>query len=77
VSVARVSQIEHAEVTSFEIIARYVEALGGQDVGKVRADYDLVPRQPHLPVDDLVDLTYPQPFATGPAWTGVGLADSR
>src|SRR6266851_2029103 len=28
VSVARVSQIEHGEVTSFEVIARYVEALG-------------------------------------------------
>ena len=30
VSVARVSQIEHGEVTSFEVIARYVEALGGR-----------------------------------------------
>jgi DNA-binding XRE family transcriptional regulator len=29
VSVARVSQIEHGDVTSFEVIARYVEALGG------------------------------------------------
>jgi hypothetical protein len=29
------------------------------------------------PVDDLVDLTYRQPFATGPAWTGTGLAGSR
>ena len=29
-SVARVSQIEHGEVTSFEVIARYVEALGGR-----------------------------------------------
>lgn len=28
VSVARVSQIENGEVISFEIIARYVEALG-------------------------------------------------
>ena len=28
VSVARVSQIEHGEFTSFEVIARYVEALG-------------------------------------------------
>src|SRR5260370_4659223 len=28
VSVARVSQIEHGDVTSFEVIARYVEALG-------------------------------------------------
>lgn len=30
VSVARVSQIEHGDVTSFEVIARYVEALGGR-----------------------------------------------
>ncbi len=30
VSVARISQIEHGEVTSFQIIARYVEALGGR-----------------------------------------------
>ena len=30
VSVARVSQIEHGEVTSFDVIARYVEALGGR-----------------------------------------------
>jgi hypothetical protein len=30
VSVARVSQIEHGEITSFEDIARYVEALGGR-----------------------------------------------
>jgi hypothetical protein len=28
-------------------------------------------------VDDLVDLTYRQPFAAGPAWTGIGLAGSR
>jgi predicted XRE-type DNA-binding protein len=30
VSVARVSQVEHGEVASFEVIARYVEALGGR-----------------------------------------------
>lgn len=30
VSVARVSQIEHGEVTSFEVIAGFVEALGGR-----------------------------------------------
>jgi hypothetical protein len=30
VTVARVSQIEHGEVTSFAVIARYAEALGGQ-----------------------------------------------
>jgi len=29
VSVARISQIEHGEVSSFEVIARYIEALGG------------------------------------------------
>ena len=29
-SVARVSQIEHGEITSFEDIVRYVEALGGR-----------------------------------------------
>ena len=29
VNVARVSQIEHGEVTSFKVIARYVKALGG------------------------------------------------
>ena len=30
VSDARVSQIEHGEITSFEDITRYVEALGGR-----------------------------------------------
>jgi environmental stress-induced protein Ves len=30
VSIARVSQIEHGEVTSFEVIARYVVALDGR-----------------------------------------------
>jgi transcriptional regulator with XRE-family HTH domain len=30
VSIARISQIEHGDVTSFEVIARYVEALGGR-----------------------------------------------
>lgn len=30
VSIARVSQIEHGEVSSFEVIARYIEALGGR-----------------------------------------------
>jgi transcriptional regulator with XRE-family HTH domain len=32
-SVARISQIGHGEVTSFEVIARYVEALGGSSIG--------------------------------------------
>ena len=30
VSVAQISQIERGEVTSFEVIACYVEALGGR-----------------------------------------------
>ncbi|MDH6225892.1 transcriptional regulator with XRE-family HTH domain [Streptomyces sp. MJP52] len=30
VSVARVSQIEHGETATLEVIARYVEALGGR-----------------------------------------------
>ncbi len=30
VSIARISQNEHGDVTSFEVIARYVEALGGR-----------------------------------------------
>jgi hypothetical protein len=30
VSIAQVSQIEHGEVTWFEVIARYVEALCGR-----------------------------------------------
>jgi predicted XRE-type DNA-binding protein len=30
ISVARISQIEHGEVSSFEVIARYIEALGGR-----------------------------------------------
>jgi DNA-binding XRE family transcriptional regulator len=30
VSIARVSQIEHGDVTSIDVIARYVEALGGR-----------------------------------------------
>jgi len=30
VSIARISQIEHGEVTSLDVIARYVEALGGR-----------------------------------------------
>ena len=30
VTIARISQIEHGEVASFVVIARYVEALGGR-----------------------------------------------
>lgn len=47
-SVARVSQIEHAEVTSFEIIARYVEALGG----RLDLVADFGDRTVRLPVSD-------------------------
>ena len=48
VTVARVSQIEHGEVTSVEVIARYVEALGGRlDLVAAFAD-----RTIRLPVSD-------------------------
>lgn len=30
VSIARVSQIEHGEVSTLDVVARYVEALGGR-----------------------------------------------
>ena len=48
VSVARVSQIEHGEVTSFEVIARYVEAL----VGRLDLVADFGDRTIRLPVSD-------------------------
>jgi DNA-binding XRE family transcriptional regulator len=48
VSIARVSQIEHGEVTSFEIIARYVEALGG----RLDLVADFGDRTVRLPVSD-------------------------
>ena len=48
VSVARVSQIEPGEVTSLEVIARYVEALGGQ----LDLIADLGDRTIRLPVSD-------------------------
>jgi DNA-binding XRE family transcriptional regulator len=48
VSVARVSQIEHGEVTSFEVIARYVEALGG----RLDLVADFGDRTVRLPVTD-------------------------
>ena len=50
VSTARISQIEHGDVTIFEVIARYVEALGGR--------LDLVA--------DLGDRTVRLPSATPP-----------
>ncbi len=48
VSVARVSQIEHGEVTSFKVIARYVEALGG----RLDLVADFCDRTVRLPVTD-------------------------
>lgn len=48
VSIARISQIEHGEVTSFEIIARYVEALGG----RLDLVADFGDRTIRLPVSD-------------------------
>ena len=48
VSIARVSQIEHGEVTSFEVIARYVEALGG----RLDLVADFGDRSVRLPVSD-------------------------
>ena len=44
----RVSQIEHGEVTSFEVIARYVEALGG----RLDLIADFGDRTVRLPVSD-------------------------
>ena len=53
VSIARISPIEHGDVISFEVIARYVEALGGR--------LDLVAgfgdRTVHLPVSDTAETT--------------------
>jgi ribosome-binding protein aMBF1 (putative translation factor) len=48
VSIARVSQIEHGDVTSFEVIARYVEALGG----RLDLVADFGDRTVRLPVSD-------------------------
>ena len=48
VSVARVSQIGHGEVASFEVIARYVEALGG----RLDLVADFGDRTVRLPVSD-------------------------
>jgi ribosome-binding protein aMBF1 (putative translation factor) len=43
-----ISQIEHGEVTSFEVIARYVEALGG----RLDLAADFGDRTVRLPVSD-------------------------
>jgi ribosome-binding protein aMBF1 (putative translation factor) len=53
VSIARISQIEHGEVTSFEVIARYVEALGG----RLDLVADFGDRTVRLPVSDTADTT--------------------
>lgn len=48
VSVARISQIEHGEVTSFDVIARYLDALGG----RLDLVVDFGDRTVRLPVSD-------------------------
>ncbi len=48
VSIARISQIERGDVTSFEVIARYVEALGG----RLDLVADFGDRTVRLPVSD-------------------------
>ena len=53
VSQARVSQIEHGEVISFEVIARYVEALGG----RLDLVADFGDRTVRLPVSNTADGT--------------------
>jgi ribosome-binding protein aMBF1 (putative translation factor) len=53
VSVARISQIEHGEVTSFDVIARYVEALGG----RLDLVADFGDRTVRLPVSDTAAIT--------------------
>jgi ribosome-binding protein aMBF1 (putative translation factor) len=53
VSVARISQIEHGEVTSFDVIARYVEALGG----RLDLVADFGDRTVRLPVSDAATST--------------------
>jgi ribosome-binding protein aMBF1 (putative translation factor) len=53
VSVARISQIEHGEVTSFDVIARYVEALGG----RLDLVADFGDRTVRLPVSDTTATT--------------------
>ena len=55
VSIARVSQIEHGEATSFEVIARYVEALGG----RLDLVADFGDRTVRLPVSDTATERWP------------------
>ena len=53
VSIARISQIEHGEVTSFEVIARYIEALGG----RLDLVADFGDRTVHFPVIHTAETT--------------------
>jgi ribosome-binding protein aMBF1 (putative translation factor) len=53
VSIARISQIEHGDVISFEVIARYVEALGG----RLDLVADFGDRTVRLPVSGTADTT--------------------
>jgi hypothetical protein len=53
VSIARISQIEHGDVTSFEVIARYVETLGG----RLDLVADFGDRTIRLPVSDSTETT--------------------
>ena len=64
-SVAWVSQIEHGEVTSFEVIARYVEALGG----RLDLVADFGDRTVRLPVTDT-----PTGRMTATTWGSLRLA---
>ena len=64
VSIARVSQIEHGEVTSFEVIARYVEALGG----RLDLVADFGDRTVRLPVSDTATIRGYVSIPTDQAW---------
>ena len=69
VDVARVSQIEHGEVTSFDVIARYVEALGG----RLNIVADFGDRTVRLPVTDTptaADAGQPPPRTSRLSWHG-------
>lgn len=75
---ARGSQIEHGEVTSVEVIARYVKALGG----RLDLVADFGDRTVRLPVSDAESATRRQPpirarighrqRISGTSWRSVG-----
>jgi transcriptional regulator with XRE-family HTH domain len=75
VTVARVSQIEHGEATSFEVIARYVEALGG----RLDLVADFGDRTVILPVSDAATAAWPQArdASAGPAAALIANAPGR